>query len=296
MKKVWAVQLDLIAEFARVCEKHNLKWWIDYGTLLGAVRHKGFIPWDDDVDILMMRSDFEKLCELADNNFQHPYHLRTPYNDYELPMEFAKLHNEDTTMLDGYDALFMMKQGRKFSYSQGIYIDIFPLYGVPDDDEEFLRIFKRLKSYKKKANLCYKLIYNYYPAYTKWKRPFKAMLHYLAKVFGIHSDYRKYFNEFMETLNMYDTPDSKRVAEFWPISQQDFLENLVLPRAYFDETVYLQFEMLSLPTSSCYEELLERSYGNWHEFKISAPHGKFYDADRSYKYYIEHELPYEIVV
>ena len=295
MKKIWAVELDLIAEFSRVCEKNNLKWWINYGTLLGAVRHNGFVPWDDEVDIVMMRSDFEKLCALADDEFKQPYHLRNPHNDPERPMEYAKLHNEDTTLIDDYNSIAMIKHGRKFTYSQGIWIDIFPMYGVPDDDRTCRQIFRKLKLYRKLSSLCRKLIDNYYPAPTKWKRPFKAALHFMAKAMNLGYDYRKYFAKFMETLDLMDDPNSIRTADFWPmITRPDFLANFLLPRSFFGETVYMTFEMLTLPAPSCYEEMLTRYYGDWKKCVIRPPHGMFSDTERSYKYYIEYGLPDEV--
>lgn len=73
MKRAWACQLDLLKELLRVCDKYNLKCWADYGTLLGAVRHKGYIPWDDDIDMVMLREDYDKLVEIADKELKHPY-------------------------------------------------------------------------------------------------------------------------------------------------------------------------------------------------------------------------------
>ena len=64
-KKVWAVEIDLLLELDRVCRKHGLKYFLMYGTLLGAVRHGGFVPWDDDLDVIMLRGDYEKLQYLA---------------------------------------------------------------------------------------------------------------------------------------------------------------------------------------------------------------------------------------
>ena len=69
MKKVWAVELDLLNEFARVCKEHDLKWFAHAGTLLGAIRHQGFIPWDDDIDVTMPRADYIQLCNVAPKAF-----------------------------------------------------------------------------------------------------------------------------------------------------------------------------------------------------------------------------------
>ena len=68
MKKIWAVELDLLNEFMRVCKEHDIRWFADGGTILGAIRHNGMIPWDDDIDVCMYREDYEKLldsCKLA---------------------------------------------------------------------------------------------------------------------------------------------------------------------------------------------------------------------------------------
>ena len=68
LKKTQAIALDLLVKFDKVCKKENLRYYLAYGTLLGAVRHKGFIPWDDDLDVVMMRDDFERFCSIYEDS------------------------------------------------------------------------------------------------------------------------------------------------------------------------------------------------------------------------------------
>lgn len=97
-KKIWAIELDLLIKFDAVCKKHNLKYFLMYGSLLGAVRHKGFIPWDDVLDVAMPKEDYEKFLTLA-NEFDHPYFLQTPYTDNGYFFSFAKLINDNTSAI-----------------------------------------------------------------------------------------------------------------------------------------------------------------------------------------------------
>lgn len=80
-KQVWAVELDLFLKFVTVCRKYNLRYYADSGTLLGAVRHQGFIPWDDDMDFVMFRDDYDKLCEVGEKEFGHPYFFQSERTD-----------------------------------------------------------------------------------------------------------------------------------------------------------------------------------------------------------------------
>ena len=127
MKSVWAVELDLAQELLRVCRKHNLKIFADFGTLLGAVRHKGFIPWDDDMDFSMFREDYEKLCSIAPDEFKQPYFFQYSNSGKEFVNGHAKLRNSLTT------GIVKNELGRNLGYNQGIFIDIFPLDNVSNN-------------------------------------------------------------------------------------------------------------------------------------------------------------------
>lgn len=127
MKKNWAVAIDLLLQFDRVCRKHHLHYFVGFGSLLGVVRHNGFIPWDDDIDVCMLRRDYDKLCKLSDE-FYVPYFLQIPGNDNDYWFTFAKLRNSNTSAVS-----------RTFRYSefnQGIALDIFPLDNCKEDELE----------------------------------------------------------------------------------------------------------------------------------------------------------------
>ena len=93
MKEVWAVELDMLEKLLSVCKKHDIKIFASGGTMLGAVRHQGFIPWDDDIDMMMFRDDYEKLCKVAQEEFEYPYFFQTEYTDVGSLRGHAQLRN-----------------------------------------------------------------------------------------------------------------------------------------------------------------------------------------------------------
>lgn len=118
-------EYDILVEFDKVCKENNLQYFISAGTALGAVRHKGFIPWDDDIDVEMKRDDYEKLCRLPSNAFPDNLKLRTVYTEVQHPYMFAKLCDLNTT--------FVEKGTENLDISHGVFIDIFPMDYVPRD-------------------------------------------------------------------------------------------------------------------------------------------------------------------
>lgn len=117
-KKLWSIGIDLLFAFDRICRKHNLKYFLSFGSLLGAVRHHGFIPWDDDIDVCMPRQDYEVLFSLA-NEFSEPYFLQFPGTDKGYYFSYAKLRNSNTSAIA---IPFCFEQ-----FNQGIGLDIFPI-------------------------------------------------------------------------------------------------------------------------------------------------------------------------
>ncbi|HBT79979.1 MAG TPA: hypothetical protein DEA67_08030 [Selenomonas sp.] len=124
-KKVWDKELELHACLDALCQSLHIRYYAAYGTLLGAVRHQGFIPWDDDIDVFMTRPDYDKLCAQAGSLLHAPYQMRTSYNS-AFTADFAKLLDDSTSAIEFPD---------RPDIPQGMFIDIFPLDSVPDSDD-----------------------------------------------------------------------------------------------------------------------------------------------------------------
>ena len=129
MKQVWAVELDLLCEFDRVCKKLGLQYFLDGGTLLGAVRDGRFIPWDDDIDVIMLREDYDRLTVLGPAEFKKPLFLQNAYTDTDYRRGLSQLRRSDTT--------FVLKREveKRLPFNQGICIDIFVLDGLAPKDK-----------------------------------------------------------------------------------------------------------------------------------------------------------------
>lgn len=97
MKKIWAVELDMLNELARICKKHDIPFYLNSGTLLGAARHNGMIPWDDDIDVMMFRKDYDRLCDIGTEEFKYPYFFQTEQTEPDSLRGHAQLRNSETT-------------------------------------------------------------------------------------------------------------------------------------------------------------------------------------------------------
>ena len=278
MKKVWAVELDLLCEFQRVTNKYGIKYLANGGTMLGAVRHKGFIPWDDDIDIMMMRDEYDRLCQIAPKEFKHPYFFQTEYTEPGSFRCHAQLRNSETT------AIIKSEQNGICKFNQGIFLDIFPLDAVPDEESEWQKESKKAqKLYERMFHFSH-LSSLYNPNKTAPHYRIKQILHSIGKsIFGIVAHH--YFIKYEKECKKYNHIQTNKISLYcWGYKYK----RLHRDRADHIETILMDFEFLKVPVCKNYDHALTQVFGDWHKYVIgSSLHGDiFIDTEKSYTYYI----------
>ena len=239
------VLLDLLVKFDKICSDNNLTYFLDSGTALGAVRHGGFIPWDDDVDVAMPREDYEKLMVIGAKGLPDNLHLQTNETDPAYMMPFAKIRLGDTFFPEGgkgYDRL-------KF---QGIFIDVFPYDKLPQDPEIARRRIKKSRFWY------YVAVFSRrdYPGKKLPQKILSAVLHHMSDktIARLHRFYKSYCTK-------YNASDSNLMTCFcWRMSQKRtylFEESELLP------TQRMSFEGKSLSMMNKPHEYLQKMFGDY---------------------------------
>ena len=284
-KKVWAVELDLLAEFQRVCQKHKIKYIASGGTMLGAVRHKGFIPWDDDIDLMLMREEYDKLCEIAPSEFKHPYFFQTSKTDLGYFKGFARLRNSETT------AIFAYERDSKFRINQGIFIDIFPMDNVVDDKELLETQSNNVKALSRKVSSASYYNYRFYRNNTLKNKIQQLLLPIIKKpsFWLLRPD--KKLELFEKECQRYNNINTKYVG----LLTFQFNNRLHdIEREDMNHLIESDFEFLKIPNIANYDKALRWKYGDYMTpvNKPSYHEGVFFDANHCYKDYLNGKLNY----
>ena len=282
MKKVWAVELDLLNELLRVCRKYDIEVFCFGGTALGAARHKGFIPWDDDIDLVATRSNYDKLCACAAEEFQYPYFFQTDKTDPGSMRGHAQLRNSETT------GILKNELALNIGINQGIFIDIFPLDEIPDALDErnkYLNCLERHRSRAFRAAVC--TGYRPFPDDAGFKTKIKKAICMIGRPLDrlLHINLAL-SRSFSKKMTAYDGLGMKEVGLMPLVASA---RNLIYPRDHFEKGVtMLDFEFMKVPVSPWYEELLTSQYGNWHKFVVgtSIHGGVVFEPEKPYRQYL----------
>ena len=265
-KELWAISLDLLFEFDRVCKKYGFQYFLCGGSVLGAVRHKGFIPWDDDLDAFLFRDDYEKFIQLA-HEFDYPYFLQTPETDPGYYYTMAKIRNSNTTMMS-----------EKFKYNkfnQGVWFSVFPLdhWKIEGQDERWARIKELIldnSTYMRMDNPNLDEKDKERVAQYSGRDPLEVN----KEIHSIASEFNNQDTGYLAlaTTTIYPT------------------KCLVYPSSVFSSAIMSDFEEYRFPIPIGYDTYLRTCFGDYMKFPPIEQRGKWHntiiDLDKSYLNYL----------
>jgi len=257
MTKLQKVELEILKEVLKICEKHNLEYYILGGTLLGAVRHKGFIPWDDDIDIGLMREDYEKFIEIAKKEL--------PKN---LILNYYKLHRNEKDYTTYYmirienEKVKLVNRTAQEEQIINSWIDIFPIDGLPKN-----KLLKKLHEFRLltlRAELRYSQYSKLVTQNTNTKDFIMRVFIKLGKVINFEKIFNKdkVLDKIDKTLKKYPTEISEEIINFaGACKSYKFIE--VFPKKVYDDIVEYEFEDTKLKGPQDYDYILSHQYGEY---------------------------------
>ena len=263
-----AVLKEMLVQIDDVCKKNNIKYQLFAGTALGAVRHNDIIPWDDDIDVVMMREDYEKFLKIAPSVIDSDrYFVQAEFSDH-WPMFFSKLRKNNTACLEKS----IVKDAKMH---QGIYIDIFPCDNLLDSS-----LMRKVQFYVSKIVIAKSLFKRGYCTDSVLKKIVMAVsLLFPAKL----------LDKFVQQKNRKET---EYVHTFFGAASR--YEKNIFPREWFTESVSLKFGEKEYPVSKHYDALLTKLYGDYmtppgDDIRKIKTHVALVDVNNSYEIYLEEQ-------
>jgi len=256
LKQLHKIEVTILKEIDRICKEHNLRYYVGEGTLLGTIRHQGFIPWDDDIDICILRKDFERFREACAKELDKKFFYQSHETEKEYYLWFDKIRYNNTIFKEVFLA--------KHNIHHGVYIDIFPMDNVPDD--YYLR-----KKQRKIYQFYRKIVQAKYGGlrFRQGKKKIGAILIRVLTFFvPLEYAYRKGTSALVkykdaETAAVQMMVDSERV-------------DTILPKKYYIKTQRKKFEDISVPVPIEHDKVLSAWYGDY--MKLPA------EKDRKYQH------------
>ncbi|QIZ04498.1 LicD family protein [Limosilactobacillus reuteri] len=259
-KEIRLVSINIFKKVLSICDKLEINVWIMYGTLIGAARHKGFIPWDDDFDIAMKRSDYTKFIDYCINNPESiaPYYIDNCLTNFEFPYYITRIC--DPNYLLKFDNV---------DYTSGVFIDLYPFDGMGNNleywkakvrnKEIYLKTGIKGNKYRSRIELLKFLLWGH-----NLINPFVGKNKVAKLIRGTLSIYAKkksnrYWVERLDSIaKKFTWEESEYVA---PVAWDDKVRGI--KRSWFEKTKWLEFESIRVPVPGEYKKVLKELYGNY---------------------------------
>lgn len=230
--------LEMLKDFDAVCRKHNIRYQLFAGTALGAVRHQGFIPWDDDIDVILLRSEYERFFREAAADFDPDIYYVQQEHSAHWPMQFSKLRRNNTTCIEKYHP-------KDPQIHQGVYIDIFPCDNLSEKP-----VVQKLQFAASKVVIAKALYARGYETDSMAKKLFMQLCRLLPR-------------RPLEDICMRRWDNGAMVLHSFLAAGKRFEKNII-PREWMENSINLPFEDGTFPVTAHYDAMLTQLYGDWH--------------------------------
>ena len=252
LRRIQQENLKILKELDRICKKYNIQYWIAYGSLIGTVRHQGFIPWDDDIDIGMLREDYNKLINVPKEEWKEGILFLTGYSDEEMHDKvIGRVYNTNVTVQSPIDLSWIRPSDNKLWYTH-LMLDIF-VYDHVDSIEHYNEIYamnckyvNRYKLYKLKNKIAGSFI--------------QKVKGYLKRIYVcIYSrNYKKLLDQFIKNASRY--PEGKLIGSYDSDDTNVYALDEVFP------LIEKKYEDMTVPVPKNYDQILRDYYGDYMEF------------------------------
>lgn len=237
------IEIEMLDYLNKVCLENNIKMFLGGGTLLGAVRHSGFIPWDDDIDVMLLRDDYSKLLDILKKK-EDSFKLINYDNCCGYYYPFAKLVNSNTILYEN---------DLKYIDGIGIYIDIFPIDNLPNSKLKIEYIFFKRKIYQSFINLLSNK--NYISNSSGFKRFVKSILYHLFKRVNPNKVAAKYDNLLLKYKDI--------VTDNVVCITGSYIRKEIMPKDYISDSIEVEFEGNNYLAPIGYKDYLTKHYGDY---------------------------------
>lgn len=277
MTPLQKVELELLKCVIDICDKRNLTYYLVCGSALGAVKYGGFIPWDDDIDIALPRQDYLRFLNYAVNELPQWAFVQNYKTDPKFPLFGTKIRDSRTTYIEN--------PYRSIPMNHGVFIDLFPLDGVPENEIERILFEKKKRKYHRRTvlNVTYPRLRN-----GNWKGIRTNVIWLVNRCFGLYARTDKAILELNNLFEQYPCETSSIWVNYG--NSQSKVEEA--PREQYGNGAWAEFEGLKVRIPEKYDEYLTQKYGDWRadlpeDQKKSHHYYAVCDLSRPYTDYIE---------